>query len=946
MSTYVVFALIGLGAGAVYAGLAQGLVVTYKGTGIINFAQGAFAMWGAYVYSELRASGNLVFPTVVRPDRFHVGNNVPDPIAVALAVASAALLGLLVHFLVFRPLRRAPALAKIVASVGVLLTLQAIATIEFGSPERIVPSFLPSNVVTISGLAVPVNRFFLAGIAIATATLLWAWFRFTRIGLATRAAAENEFAASLAGYSPNRLGAAAWMLSGATAGLYGVLIAPVAGLNTVNLTLFVIPALAAALVGRLTSLGVACAAGLLLGVVQSELQYVQTLSWYPSWAVAGATEAIPFLLIVVALAFFGRTLPGRSAVEPERLPDVSRPTRVLRPVLVLTPIAAGLLVLLHGSYRYGLIQSIVLAIVMLSFVLLTGYVGQISLAQAAFAGVAGFTLSKLVSTTGIPFPLSTLIAAGAATILGVITAIPALRIRGTELAVVTLAVAVATEAFVFDNPSFTPITGNLIPAPRLGGLDLGVIGEGAQIRAAFGFLALGVLVLVAVGVANLARGATGRRFLALRSNERAAAAAGVSPTSTKVLAFALSSFIAGIGGAMLGYSRGQLSAESFDTFAGLNFLVFAYLGGITTITGAMVAGLIAPLGLSYVFVNQVLHVSGGYYLLIAGLNVIAIAIFNPVGIDGATRRSLRKIALLARRPEPLSATVVVAEPTAGLTARHTPPPTPRRRSRTGKGTVLEIKRLSVAYGGQRAVDDVTMEVGPGAVVGLIGPNGAGKTSIVDAITGFVPYTGCVFLDGDLLEGPPHARSRRGVARTWQSLELFDDLTVRENLLVAAEAASPRQIALDLIVPARRRQWSDVTWAIELLALHDLVEARPPELPLSQRKQVGIARALASGAQLVLLDEPAAGLDRDESRTLADRFRTLAENGLSVLVIDHDVNLLLDVCDQIYVLDVGKVVAAGPPVEIRAREDLVAAYVGRRAPRPAEQLQPSAGGAAP
>src|SRR5262249_7575492 len=148
--------------------------------------------------------------------------------------------------------------------------------------------------------------------------------------------------------------------------------------------------------------------------------------------------------------------------------------------------------------RYGLIQSIVLAIVMLSFVLLTGFVGQISLAQAAFAGIAGFTLSKLGATTGIPFPFSMLIAAGAATILGLITAIPALRIRGTELAVVTLGVAVVTEAFLFDNPSFTPITGNLIPAPTLAGVDLGIIGEGAQIRAAFGFLALAVLLLVAV----------------------------------------------------------------------------------------------------------------------------------------------------------------------------------------------------------------------------------------------------------------------------------------------------------------------------------------------------------------------------------------------------------------------------------------------------------------
>ena len=935
MTTHLVFALVGLGAGAVYAGLAQSLIVTYKGTGIVNFAQGALAMWGAYVFSELRARGDLVFPIAVGPSRLHVGGDVSTPVALALGIASAALLGLLIHVAVFRPLRTAPALAKVVASVGVMLTLQAIATLEFGSEQRIVPSSLPSGSVTIADLAVPVDRFFLTGIAIATAIFLWAWFRFTRVGLATRAAAENERAASLAGYSPDRLAATAWLLSGAIAGLFGALVAPLTGLNTVNFTLFVVPALGAALVGRFTSFGATCAAGLALGVAQSELLYVQTQSWYPEWAVAGATEALPFLLIIAALVVLGRSLPGRGAVEPARLPDALRPKRLLLPTVALATVAAVLLVVLEGGYRFGLIQSLVLAVLMLSFVVLTGFVGQISLAQAAFAGIAGFTLSKLATTTGIPFPFSMLIAAGAATLLGVITAIPALRIRGTQLAVVTLGVAVATEAFIFDNPSLTPLTGNLIPEPTLAGLRLGAIGEGAEIRARFGFLALGVLVLVAVGVANLARGATGRRFLAVRSNERAAAASGVSPASTKILAFALSSFIAGIGGSMLGYSRGQLSGASFDTFSGLEFLVFAYLGGITSITGALVAGLIAPLGLAYVVLNRVVDIGGGYYLLLGGVNVIAVTIFNPDGIDGATRKFLRRLRPVVpprapRQFEPMNSGLDRIE--------KLPPRLPQSgASRSTSSALLRVDRLGVAYGGQRAVDDVTMEVGRRAIVGLIGPNGAGKTTLVDAVTGFVPYSGQVFFAGELLEGPPHARCRRGLARTWQSLELFDDLTVRENLLVAVDSVSPGEFLLDLVHPTRRGRWSDVSWAIELVGLADLVDARPRELPLTQQKRVGIARALATGAKLVLLDEPAAGLDRDESRALAGQFRTLADSGIAVLVIDHDVNLLLEVCDQVYVLDFGKVVAAGLPSEIRTQKHVVEAYVGPL--RPERQASP-------
>jgi len=944
VDTYLVFALIGLGAGAVYAGLGAGLVVAYKGTGIVNFAQGAIAMWGTYVYSELRASGDLVFPLVGVPHRLHLGESVPFSAALALGIVSSALVGLAAHLVVFRPLRAAPTLAKVVASVGVMLTIQAIATLEFGSQQRVVASFLPNGRVEIAGLAVPQDRFYLAGFAIAAAALLWAWFRFTRIGLATRAAAENERAASLAGYSPDRLAGVAWLLSGALAGLFGILIAPLTGLNTVNFTLFIVPALAAALVGRLTSFGAACAAGLALGMAQSELLYLQTQSWYPRWAVAGAADALPFLLIIAALFAVGRSLPTRGAVRSERMPDVLRPTRVLAPAFVLTAVAASLLVVLDGSYRFGLIQSLILATLMLSFVVLTGLVGQISLAQAASAGVAGFALSKLGMHTGIPFPFSMLIAAGVATVLGVIAGVPALRIRGAQLAVVTLGAAVAIEEFVFNNPSFTPLRGNLIPDPTLFGTNLGIRGGHAFVRLTFGFLALAVLLLAALGVANIARGGTGRRLLAVRSNERAAAAAGVSVASTKLLAFAVSSFIAGIGGAMLGYSRGQLSAASFDTFTGLEFLVFAYLGGITSITGALVAGLLAPLGLVFVVLNRVVDL-GSYYLLVSGLTVIAVAIFNPEGLDGAARRNIALLrrSVAGRRRAATGQVAAVEESSHAVTSAPTPA-LPRRRPTGERGgpVLLEASGLTVSYGSHRAVDDVTLRIEPGTIVGLIGPNGAGKTTLVDALTGFVNHAGKVHFDGARLEGPPHVRSRRGLARTWQSLELFDDLTASESLLVAADRPTVGSFVLDLVHPTRTADGPEVRWALDLLGLAHVADRRPRELSLGQQKLLGVARALASDPKLVLLDEPAAGLDSNESRVLGERFVAMLEHGITVFLIDHDVDLVLDVCDYIYVLDFGRLVAEGPPSEIRHDENVIAAYLGRRA----ESAEPAGSGAAP
>ena len=309
-------------------------------------------------------------------------------------------------------------------------------------------------------------------------------------------------------------------------------------------------------------------------------------------------------------------------------------------------VAAGVaaLLLTEGSYRFGVITSMIVALMALSLVVLTGFVGQISLAQAAFAGSAGFVLSKI--GTGLPFPLPLLVAALAATALGLLVAVPALRVRGVQLAVVTLAAGVAIEQFVFQNPKLTPTTGNLIPDPRIFGVDLAVRRGADLARWQFGILVLVVLALAALAVANLGRSGTGRALLAVRSNERAAASVGVDVAAAKLIAFGMSAFLAGLGGALIGYSRGQLSATSFGVSVSLTLLAFAYLGGITSIGGALVAGTLAPLGIGYVVLDRTADL-GEHYLLVSGVLLVATAILNPGGIaDGVRRRA----AALRSRP--------------------------------------------------------------------------------------------------------------------------------------------------------------------------------------------------------------------------------------------------------------------------------------------------------
>jgi branched-chain amino acid transport system ATP-binding protein len=252
--------------------------------------------------------------------------------------------------------------------------------------------------------------------------------------------------------------------------------------------------------------------------------------------------------------------------------------------------------------------------------------------------------------------------------------------------------------------------------------------------------------------------------------------------------------------------------------------------------------------------------------------------------------------------------------------------------------LLETANLSVSFGGLRAVDGVDVAVEPGRIVGLIGPNGAGKTTFVDALTGFVPATGRITFAGrDISKMRADRRVHSGLARTWQSLELFDDLTVAENLQVAAERASFAHVVADLFRPHRPRDSRPVTDALRLLDLDGIADRLPTELSHGQRKLVGVARALASRPKLVCLDEPAAGLDTPESEALGRRMRGIADAGVTILLIDHDMGLVLSICDYLYVLEFGRLIARGTPAEIRGNELVLAAYLGERARREVEAV---------
>ena len=324
------FALLGLGTGALIAGIALGVVLFYRGSGVINLATGAIAMLAGYSFWSLR-TGTF-------------GADVPTAPALVITLVVVVVLGVLMELLAFRPLQAASPLAKLAASLGVLLTLQAAMLISFGTASKPQPPVLPSDLVEVLGVSVPIDRFILAGIVVGAAGLLAALFRWSRFGLATRAASEDEVSAMLTGLSPSRLSMANTLLACLVAGGLGVLAASITQLNSQTLPLQIVPALAAALLARFTSFGIACAAGLAIGMAENVLYYLQTQSWFPTdhgSALPGVQQLFVFVVIVIAMFWRGASLPGRGELIEKRLPAVPRPERLARTAAIGTAVVRG-----------------------------------------------------------------------------------------------------------------------------------------------------------------------------------------------------------------------------------------------------------------------------------------------------------------------------------------------------------------------------------------------------------------------------------------------------------------------------------------------------------------------------------------------------------------------------------------------------------------------------
>lgn len=933
--------------GLIYAVFAAGFVLVYRCTGVLNFAQG-----------EIGAMGVALFAL------FHVQYGVPYWLAFVVATIATALIGMVVELAIVRRLFTGPRLVLLIATVGVaqLLLFLRISLPKISAGGGFPLPFTGRWEPTTSLVVLP--REILVLLVAPAAILALAFFMTrTSFGLAVRASASNADTARVYGISVKRTSTIVWTIAAAFAAVTAILVAPLQGITPGNIVAagavaigpsLLLRALVVALIARMRSLPMTIVGGIGVGVFE---RIVLANVDPRNQALVDLYLFVAALVLVVFLIRNPRDVAGWSLSTqvkpiPERLQSLWYVRRL--PLLGLTVLFGFLalvpLFLSRRSQEFLWTEIVIYALIALSITPLAGWAGQLSLGQFAFVGLGAMTMVVLRAGLDIPVPfdlwdmnvrMAWLPAAVVATLAGVVAAlvigIPALRARGLFLAVITLAFAVMCSNWLFRLPTWTGTKyGTSTPRidpPKIGSVDL-------SDRRSMYYLCFGVLVVAALIVGRLRRTGIGRSMIAVRDNEDMAAASTVAPSRIKVMSFGLSGGIAALAGTLLITLREQVTpTQAFTPEDSLLVVATAVIGGLGSIVGPVIGALWVR-GLPVVFDDtaQVRLFTSSIGLLVllmyfpGGLLQIAYKLRDGV-LDWADRR------LGDRRAAPPVPAISKRVPTRGTREIEAPESAPW----------LVVRGVGVHFGGNHAVDDVSLEVNEGELVGLIGTNGAGKSTLMNAIGGFVPATGRIEVLGkDVSSMPAYRRHRLGLGRGFQSARLYPAMTVRETIMVALEARErswllPSMTALPPSPGAERRKRVEAEELVDFLGLGRYADEFVSNLSTGTRRIVELGTLLAVDARVLLLDEPTGGVAQREAEAFGPLIvRVQRELGAAMLVIEHDMPLIMGISDRVYCLEAGRVIAVGTPAAVREDPKVIASYLGtdERAIRRSGVVQPS------